>query len=60
MHRAHIEPIGVNGESGLALYGDDRLISIISVVTDGQRILEVYCVLNPDKLTAVRTSSARA
>ena len=53
MHRAHIEPIAVNGESGLALYFDNHLISIISIVTDGQRILDVYCVLNPDKLTAV-------
>jgi RNA polymerase sigma-70 factor (ECF subfamily) len=51
----HVElrPITINGESGLALYGNDRLISVISVVTDGARILDAYTVLNPDKLRPI-------
>jgi RNA polymerase sigma-70 factor (ECF subfamily) len=48
-----LSPITINGESGLALYGLGRLISVISVVTDGVRVLDAYTVLNPDKLRAI-------
>ena len=40
----------VNGEPGLLLFLDGRLAGAISVVTDGQRILDIYTVRNPDKL----------
>jgi RNA polymerase sigma-70 factor (ECF subfamily) len=45
-----MRPVTVNGQAGLAMYGLGRLVSIITVNTDGARILGFYCVLNPDKL----------
>jgi RNA polymerase sigma-70 factor, ECF subfamily len=48
-----LRPITVNGEPGLALHGNGRLIAIISIATDGARILGVYSVLNPEKLRTV-------
>lgn len=51
--RVRLRVITVNGEPGLALYGDGHLISVISVLTDGARILGIYSVLNPEKLAAV-------
>lgn len=44
------EPIRVNGEAGLALYVEGHLLSVISIQTDGTRILDVFSTLNPDKL----------
>jgi hypothetical protein len=43
----------VNDEPGLALFSAGRLICIISVATDGARILEVFSVLNPEKLSGI-------
>ncbi|HVW68826.1 MAG TPA: RNA polymerase sigma-70 factor [Steroidobacteraceae bacterium] len=43
-------PVTVNDEPGLAVHFDGRLYSVISVRTDGERILDVFIVLNPDKL----------
>jgi len=40
----------VNGESGLVMCLDGRPIWILSIETDGLRILAGYVVLNPDKL----------
>jgi RNA polymerase sigma-70 factor (ECF subfamily) len=42
--------ITVNGEGGLAAYFHDQLISVMTIRTDGQRILDVFSILNPDKL----------
>jgi hypothetical protein len=36
----------------LALYVGENLFSVISVQTDGARILDVFTILNPDKLPA--------
>lgn len=44
------ETTSVNGEAALALWAEGKLFSIITVRTDGRRILDVYTVLNPDKL----------
>jgi RNA polymerase sigma-70 factor (ECF subfamily) len=44
--------IVINGEPGVAALFEGRLISVISIRTDGQRILGVYSILNPDKLRA--------
>jgi RNA polymerase sigma-70 factor (ECF subfamily) len=41
----------VNGEAGLSVRDGNRLIAAVSIATDGARILAVYVVLNPDKLT---------
>lgn len=40
----------VNGESGLCVRVNGRLTSVISIDTDGQRIVSVYAQVNPDKL----------
>jgi len=48
-----MRPVTVNGQAGLAMHGYGHLISIITVNTDGTRILDFYCVLNPDKLKGV-------
>jgi RNA polymerase sigma-70 factor (ECF subfamily) len=48
--RISLRPVNVNGESGLALCAGEQLVSIISVLTDGAYILDVFCVLNPEKL----------
>ena len=40
----------VNGETGLCIRDGNRLIATMSIATDGQRILAVYAVVNPDKL----------
>jgi RNA polymerase sigma-70 factor (ECF subfamily) len=47
-----LRPITVNGEAGLALYARGQLLSIISIRTDGTRVLDVFSVLNPEKLGA--------
>jgi RNA polymerase sigma-70 factor (ECF subfamily) len=40
----------INGETGLILRRDGRLISILAIDTDGTHILAVYNVRNPQKL----------
>jgi RNA polymerase sigma-70 factor (ECF subfamily) len=54
--RLTLQKIVVNGETGIALRVDERLICVMSLLTDGQRILGVYSVLNPDKLRGVPRS----
>ncbi len=46
-----LEIATVNGETGLRIRDGNRLTAAISIVTDGNRILAVYAVINPDKLT---------
>lgn len=50
--RFAFELVSVNGEPALAVRAEGTLFSVITVRTDGLRILDVYTVLNPDKLTA--------
>ncbi len=52
--RLELAKIVVNGETGIAIRADGRLVSVMSLVTDGERIHGVYSVLNPDKLRGVR------
>jgi RNA polymerase sigma-70 factor, ECF subfamily len=49
------EMTSVNGEPALAVRAEGKLFSVMTVRTDGMRILDVYTVLNPDKLAAPRT-----
>jgi hypothetical protein len=42
----------VNGEPALVMRAAGTLFSVITVRTDGLRILDVYTVLNPSKLAA--------
>ena len=53
--RLEFREITVNGEAGLALHSSGQLIAVISIQTDGAKILEFYSVLNPDKLRLVLT-----
>lgn len=43
----------VNGETGILRYVDSQLESANSLITDGQHIIEIYSVRNPDKLTGI-------
>jgi RNA polymerase sigma-70 factor (ECF subfamily) len=40
----------INGEAGLLFELGGRIVAAMSIATDGERILAVYQVLNPDKL----------
>ncbi|MES2937253.1 MAG: RNA polymerase sigma-70 factor [Pseudomonadota bacterium] len=43
----------INGEPGLLRYVDGQLESAQAVVTDGERIVRIYVVRNPDKLARI-------
>jgi RNA polymerase sigma-70 factor (ECF subfamily) len=45
-----VELATINGEAGLRIVDGGRLIATMSIATDGERILAVYAVVNPDKL----------
>jgi RNA polymerase sigma-70 factor (ECF subfamily) len=45
-----IEVAAVNGEAGLCIRDGNRLTATLSIATDGERILDVYAVVNPEKL----------
>ncbi len=44
-------------EPGLLMCVDGRPVSVISIGTDGLRILAVYAVLNPEKLKGIAPST---
>ena len=46
--------VTVNGEPGLASFYKGELYSVMSINTDGHRILDVYAIINPDKLRDVQ------
>ena len=46
-----VEVATVNGETGLCFRDGNRLAATMSIVTDGERIVAVYAVVNPDKLS---------
>ncbi|HEV7608490.1 MAG TPA: RNA polymerase sigma factor SigJ [Steroidobacteraceae bacterium] len=46
----------VNGEPGYAGFYNGRLFSVITIRTDGERILNIFTILNPDKLRAVEVT----
>ena len=50
VERTHAGDATINGEAGLRLRDGDRLIATMSIATDGEQILDVYAVVNPDKL----------
>jgi RNA polymerase sigma-70 factor (ECF subfamily) len=55
--RLRFVPANVNDEAGLAVLFDGQLLSVITIRTDGQRILGVYSILNPDKIGALTVTS---
>jgi RNA polymerase sigma-70 factor (ECF subfamily) len=48
--------VTVNGEPGLASFYKGELYSVMSINTDGRRILDVYAIINPDKLRDVQVT----
>jgi len=54
-HLEHVEfrDVVVNDEAGVAAFVQGQLLSVISILTDGHRILGVYSILNPDKLRGI-------
>jgi RNA polymerase sigma-70 factor (ECF subfamily) len=55
-HLLEFRETEVNGERGIAVLYQGTPFSIISIRTDGVRILDVYAILNPDKLRGVELS----
>lgn len=49
-HRATMHLAEINGEAGVIIRVDGEIKGAISIATDGDRILAVYAVINPDKL----------
>ena len=45
-----LEVAVINGEPGLSMRDGGRLTGTLSIATDGEHILAVYAVVNPDKL----------
>ncbi|KAA0089012.1 RNA polymerase sigma-70 factor [Paraburkholderia sp. T12-10] len=43
----------INGEPGLLRYVDGKLESVMGIATDGERIVGIYVVRNPDKLVGI-------
>ena len=50
----------VNGETGLCIRDGGRLTATMSIATDGEQILAVYAVVNPDKLVIDEAVTRRA
>ena len=48
--------VAVNGEPGVAVFYKGQFFAVMTIRTDGARILDVYSILNPDKLRAVEVS----
>jgi RNA polymerase sigma-70 factor (ECF subfamily) len=46
-----LEIATINGETGLCIRDGEHLTATMSIATDGERILAVYAVVNPEKLT---------
>jgi RNA polymerase sigma-70 factor (ECF subfamily) len=40
----------VNGEPGLCVRVDGQVTAVLAIDTDGERIFDVYAVVNPEKL----------
>ena len=51
--RVEFRRVIVNGEPGFATLMDGVLFSVMAVRTDGRRILDVYAILNPEKLKGI-------
>jgi hypothetical protein len=46
-----MELVEVNGETGLCVRTDGVITAVLSIVSDGERIHEVYVVVNPEKIS---------
>jgi RNA polymerase sigma-70 factor (ECF subfamily) len=48
--RLEFRIVTINGEAGLEVLRQGNALAIVTIRTDGQRILDVFSILNPDKL----------
>jgi RNA polymerase sigma-70 factor, ECF subfamily len=55
--RLQYRSVTINGEPGLLRYMDGQLESAQTIVTDGERIVAIYAVRNPDKLARIAQSA---
>jgi RNA polymerase sigma-70 factor (ECF subfamily) len=53
---ATIELVDVNGETGLLMRVEGRILAILAIDSDGEQIHSVYAVVNPDKLPRISAS----
>jgi RNA polymerase sigma-70 factor, ECF subfamily len=51
-----IEATSVNGEPGLCIRDGERIVAVMAFDTDGEQIVSVYAVLNPEKLAGAARS----
>jgi RNA polymerase sigma-70 factor (ECF subfamily) len=51
--------VTVNAEPGIAVFHQGKPLSAITIRTDGHKILDVYSILNPDKLHGFDTFAPR-
>ena len=54
LRTSYFRQVAVNGEPGVAVFYKGQLFAVLTIRTDGARILDVFAILNPDKLRAVR------
>ena len=54
--RVEFRVVRVNGEPGVMTLRDGKPFAVMAVRTDGRRILDVYAILNPDKLKGVNSA----
>ncbi len=47
-------PVRVNDEAGIEVIYDGQPLAVLTIRTDGRHILDVYAILNPDKLHGLK------
>lgn len=52
-HCVDYRPVLVNGEPGLLRYIDGKLDAVFNLISDGEHIVAIFAVRNPDKLARI-------
>lgn len=55
-----VEPVGVNGRTGLRIYADGELDGVLALLVDAGRVTGLYYVRNPEKLGHADAETALA
>ena len=53
LSQVEFRDVVLNGEAAVVALVEGRILSAMSILTDGERILGVYSILNPDKLRGI-------
>jgi RNA polymerase sigma-70 factor (ECF subfamily) len=56
--QVHYRLATINGEAGVLRYVNGQIESAQAFVTDGERIVSVYTIRNPDKLASIAPEAA--